>query len=128
MEQMLKSISRKIINLTISQNVLSIKMDTMASNTDLVAMRQDITEDTKKSITEALGPIKTEVSELRERLNLTIADLEKQKALYYAGGGAGSSYSSNIPPDIKIILDCLDPAHKVLFLLGFHWEWPMRKE
>ena len=79
METLLRSLVEKMDGLNSKSDEMSSKMDSMASKTDLVAMRQDITEDTKKSITATAGPIKTEASELRERLDLPIADLENRR-------------------------------------------------
>ena len=55
----------------------------MAFKSDLVTMRQEITQDTENSISEAVGPIKTEVTELKEQLRLEkerVTVLEKRIA------------------------------------------------
>ena len=89
---------------------LTSMMGQMALKSDLTSLRQEITQDTRASIAEAVVPIKSEIAELRERILV----LEKQKTVPSASSG-----SSYIPADIKIILDSLDPAHKRIVFSGF---------
>jgi hypothetical protein len=84
----------------------------MATKDDLVTLQSNLQKQTKGLIAEAVGPLKTDITELRQRMDI---QEKKQKAAPSASSGS----SSYIPADIKIILDSLDPAHKRIVFSGF---------
>ena len=101
--------------------VLSAEVKEMRSETatkkDLVDMKNDIRKETRGFISDAVSPLKEELSEvhkgslqLQERTN----KLENNP-----GSPSHAAQSTSISPEVKVLLDSLDPAHKRIAFKGF---------
>ena len=83
----------------------------MATKADLQELRKGMREETRQLISDAVHPLKEEISDVRTRMDAQDARVDAQ-------GGLPSS-SSTISPEVKQIIDALDPAHKQIVFGGF---------
>ena len=99
--------------LTVGQESLSTKLDSMASKDDRQTLKKDMIQETKVLVSEAVDPLKSDVCDVKKRL----VKLETAPA-----PSSSTSSSSAIRPDVKMLLDSLDPAHKQITFHGFSVE------
>ena len=94
--------------------------ESLVSKLDLQNMEASISKNTKVHIAEAVDPIKSEICDLRLRI---------QKIEDTGGSNPGVSNqsahggSSTITPEIQKMLNNLDPAHKRVAFIGFPETW-----
>ena len=108
----LAKITAQLHSLSIKSDSVEKKLDGMASKKDLENLETSISKNTKIQIAEAVDPLKSDLYDLRQR----VTGLETNGV---AGASNPAGKSSTISPEIKALVDSLDPAHKRIAFSGF---------
>lgn len=84
----------------------------MASKDDLIGLQSSILSQTQGLIQDAVDPLKSDICDMKSRVS-------KIEAAAAHGTSSSHPSSSSLSPNIKQLIDGLDPAHRRISLSGF---------